>query len=456
MTFADRAGLLRELHQNLRHGRAFLCQQTDIPVLSECVLVLVHPERGEELRLAAQVVMVNPSGIGVSLAGGHAAELEAFAAQQDASTLPPTASGRPTYVPDLPSSGSEPQDRVTYVPDLAAEGGERDTYVPDMPAASEPGDGVLHVPDLPDIGLVADDRVTYVPDLPAAAAAATPDPAATSVDPDPVSEGERTTYVPPAPESGCAGSDAVSSEPPATGLVEALARFAAEGGAPTPIAGSAPEAAAQDLADVSAPAAPYLEIGEPVDEASFADVEQELAAVGSSAPAPAAPESDELELSHGEERELDAEALTPSGRPAHPVELQAQETRQERLRHLNAAQQLKVARTGELADRIAVERLYGKQVWEALLHNPRLSIPEVARIARKGTVPKPLLDVILDNAAWIKADAVRRALLSNPKIGPDAVLKLLRATPKHELKMIEKGTAYGAAVRESARKLLRQ
>jgi hypothetical protein len=35
-------------------------------------------------------------------------------------------------------------------------------------------------------------------------------------------------------------------------------------------------------------------------------------------------------------------------------------------------------------------------------------------------------------------------------------LKLLRATPKHELKLIEKGTAYGPSVRESARKLLKQ
>jgi hypothetical protein len=117
---------------------------------------------------------------------------------------------------------------------------------------------------------------------------------------------------------------------------------------------------------------------------------------------------------------------------------------------------VKVARRGELADRLAVERLYGKQVWEALLHNPRLTIPEVAKIARKGTVPRPLLDIILDNGAWTKADAVRRALLSNPKIGVDSVLKLLRITPKHELKLIEKGTAYGATVREAARKLLRQ
>ena len=90
------------------------------------------------------------------------------------------------------------------------------------------------------------------------------------------------------------------------------------------------------------------------------------------------------------------------------------------------------------------------------MHNPRLTPPEVARIARKGTVPKPLLDVIIDNVSWIKTPQVRRALLGNPKVGNDAILKLLRITPKHELKLIEKGTAYTMPVREAARKLLKQ
>ena len=179
------------------------------------------------------------------------------------------------------------------------------------------------------------------------------------------------------------------------------------------------------------------------DEASQAADDENMAAFLAAA--------DDDDFSQSEEEELRLDDADEGA----PVELQSS-NKQEKLRKLNAAQQLKVARTGELADRIAVERLYGKQVWDALLHNPRLSIPEVARIARKGTVPKPLLDYILENGGWIKADAVRRALLSNPKIGAESVLKLLRITPKHELKLIEKGTAYAPPVREAARKLLKQ
>lgn len=311
MSFADRARLAAEIEQSLRCGRAFLSQPSPVPVLSDCMLVLVHPEHGGELRLPAQVVMANEHGTGLSLTtltAEHMSELNAFAD-----------SAPPPGLEDVgATSASVSLDRNTLPPSAAD-----DTHGEGCDAA------------LTSAELSAD----------------------TDSDPlDPPSEGEE-------------GLDSL-------------------------------------------------------DSLDF-------------------PRSDEQDLEYGDEHS------------SRPIELQS-ESRQERLRHLSPAEQLKIARRGELADRLAVERMYGKQVWEALLQNPRLTIPEVAKIARKGTVPKPVLDIIVDNAGWIKADAVRRALLTNPKIGADSVMKLLRMTSKHELKLIEKGTAYGANVREAARKLLRQ
>jgi len=299
MSFADRALLAVEIEQSLRCGRAFLSQPSPVPVLSDCVLVLVHPEHGGELRLPAQVVMANEHGTGLSLTtltAEHLSDLTAFAD----SSPPPTAAAF-----SAPPSAAAPED-----------------------LSSEPTQGEIE-----------------------------------------------------------AGSAELSADADSD-LLDPLG----------------------DEAELSA-----------LDSLDF-------------------PRCDEQDLEYGSSRSVELQSVS----------------RQERLRHLSPTEQLKVARRGELADRLAVERIYGKQVWEALLQNPRLTIPEVARIARKGTVPKPLLDIILDNAGWIKADAVRRALLTNPKIGADSVMKLLRITSKHELKLIEKGTAYGAAVREAARKLLRQ
>jgi len=144
----------------------------------------------------------------------------------------------------------------------------------------------------------------------------------------------------------------------------------------------------------------------------------------------------------------------PVTTPSAPPDRQETEARHVQLRKLSLNQQQKVARTGDLSDRVAVERLYGKSVWGALLQNPKLTVPEVAKIARKGTVPRPLLDVILDNKSWLKASPVRRALMSNPRTSSEGIMKLLRMTPKHELKLIHRGTSYSAHIREQARKLL--
>lgn len=131
-------------------------------------------------------------------------------------------------------------------------------------------------------------------------------------------------------------------------------------------------------------------------------------------------------------------------------------TLHERLRGLTLVQQHKLAAQGELSERIILERLYGKNVWEALLRNPRLSGPEVARIARMPALARPLLEVILGNGTWLQLPEIRRALLANPRVGIDQALRLLRMLPRHELKLAARQTAYPQAVRDAAKRMVRE
>jgi hypothetical protein len=130
-------------------------------------------------------------------------------------------------------------------------------------------------------------------------------------------------------------------------------------------------------------------------------------------------------------------------------------TAHERLRGLTLAQQLKLAHHGELQERILLERIYGKTVWEALLRNPRITGPEVARIARMGTLPRTMIEVIVGNGAWLQIPEIRRALLSNPRLGTDQILRVLRLLPKHELKLAAMQTAYPQAVRMAAKTMMK-
>jgi len=127
----------------------------------------------------------------------------------------------------------------------------------------------------------------------------------------------------------------------------------------------------------------------------------------------------------------------------------------ERLRGLTLAQQVRLAQTGELTERIVLERMYGKGVWEPLLRNPRITGPEVARIARMGSLPRPQVETIVSNGTWLQVPEVRRALLSNPRLGTDQILRVLRLLPKHELKLAATQTAYPFPVRDAAKRMIR-
>ena len=127
----------------------------------------------------------------------------------------------------------------------------------------------------------------------------------------------------------------------------------------------------------------------------------------------------------------------------------------ERVRGLNLQQQIKLALHGEISERMVLERIYGKTVWEHLLRNPRITGPEVARIARMGQLPRPQIETICNNGGWLQIPEVRRALLSHPRLGTDQIIRILRLLPKHELKLAMMQSAYPAAVREQARRMVR-
>jgi hypothetical protein len=126
-----------------------------------------------------------------------------------------------------------------------------------------------------------------------------------------------------------------------------------------------------------------------------------------------------------------------------------------KLRNLTPEQRIHHARSSIQEERVLLERIYTSAVWELLLHNPKITVPEVARMARKGSMPRPLLDFIVDNEQWVRHSLIRRALLGNPRLTGDSITKVLRALPPRELKLVPQQTAYPPAVRQAAAKLVK-
>jgi len=172
-------------------------------------------------------------------------------------------------------------------------------------------------------------------------------------------------------------------------------------------------------------------------------------------PAAAANTAEEDEADPAEERDALSDEDEDAGEGPQAPRTRASQERRERLHNLSAAARIKVAQGAVLEDRVLLERIYGTVVWELLLHNPRITIPEVATMARKGTLPRPLLEFISNNELWIRQGIVRRALLANPRLPTDSALKVLRCLSPRELKLVPQQTAYPLNVRQAAQRLLR-
>ena len=127
---------------------------------------------------------------------------------------------------------------------------------------------------------------------------------------------------------------------------------------------------------------------------------------------------------------------------------------QERIRKLSLTEQQRMASGGTMQERIVLERTFGANVWEGLLGNPRLTIPEVAKIARKGTLPRPLVENIAGHPSWLAAPEVQRALLGNPRTTAEIVTRVLRSMSRNDLVLVPQQTAYPQGVRAQAKKLL--
>ncbi len=159
------------------------------------------------------------------------------------------------------------------------------------------------------------------------------------------------------------------------------------------------------------------------------------------------------------EKRAELEAFIKEGGARAP-EPEAEESKKvqtvhERLRGLSTSQQQKMAFSKTLAERVALERIYGKFVWDKLLKNSAITIPEVARIARMGNLPRPLLEFIVSNGAWINAPHIRRALLSNPRLTGEMINKVVRTMNRNELKLAGNQTGYSQAVKAAAKNLLK-
>lgn len=132
-----------------------------------------------------------------------------------------------------------------------------------------------------------------------------------------------------------------------------------------------------------------------------------------------------------------------AGKPSEPApvtsEAPASDRNQpawDRIRALSQMEKILLAVKAERSERALLLQDNDPRVLLSLLRNPRLTVDEVARLAKSTFLTFQIADVIIKAAQWMSSLDVRLGLIHNPKTPPAYALRILPTLPEADVRAI--------------------
>ncbi len=122
----------------------------------------------------------------------------------------------------------------------------------------------------------------------------------------------------------------------------------------------------------------------------------------------------------------------------------------DRVRAMTPPQKMLLAPKADRATRALLIQDSEPMLLFALLKNPRLGIDEVVRVAKSSSLGFQAAELILKTALWSSNIDVRVAMIHNPKLPLPLALRILPGLPDGEVRLIAKGAATSAALKQAA------
>ena len=111
----------------------------------------------------------------------------------------------------------------------------------------------------------------------------------------------------------------------------------------------------------------------------------------------------------------------------------------DRIRALPQMEKLLLAVKADRSERGVLLQDNDPRVLLSLLRNPRLTVDEVARLARSSFLTYQIADVIMKASQWMSSLDVRLGLINNPKTPPAFSMRILPTLPDNEVRAIARG-----------------
>lgn len=125
----------------------------------------------------------------------------------------------------------------------------------------------------------------------------------------------------------------------------------------------------------------------------------------------------------------------------------------DRIRGLSQMEKLLLAVKADRSERALLLQDNDPRVLLSILRNPRITVEEVARLAKSSFLNYQIADVIVKTGQWMASQDVRVGLVNNAKTPPAFALKILPSLPVPELRNIARGGT-SMALKQAALKLL--
>jgi hypothetical protein len=122
----------------------------------------------------------------------------------------------------------------------------------------------------------------------------------------------------------------------------------------------------------------------------------------------------------------------------------------DRVRAMTPPQKMMLAPKADRATRALLMQGKEPMLLFALLKNPRLGIEEVVRLAKSSALGFQAAELILKTVPWNKDVDVLVAMVHNPKLPLPLGLRIVASLPDSELRVIAKGAATSAALKQAA------
>src|SRR5438270_9125256 len=122
-----------------------------------------------------------------------------------------------------------------------------------------------------------------------------------------------------------------------------------------------------------------------------------------------------------------------------PEPPEKQQNAWDRMRSLSQMEKLLLAVKADRSERALLAQDNDPRVLLSLLRNPRLTVDEVARLAKSSFLTYQIADVIMKTGQWMANLDVRLGLIHNAKTPPAFAMRILPTLPESEVRSIARG-----------------